>query len=264
MKIDIKDNKVKLAISCIVFGIILMLFGIIYELKNDKLEQAKEAIEHVFFYLPEENYDDLNQMPDYCKISLIYGTDYLKKDALLSKENYDTIVKRNGVKAYSKENIAKSIKNILGENATMNFELNEYEDYEFLIANSCKFGNKKINTLSYNETLGYIFSIPDEEKENSKLYVKWEKPKYEGDLVILNAKALLAIENADGGYDIFADQKLNYKAGSIKGSNIKSKIKDLYYKSMDHQITLKKENGQYIWVKYEVIDNIYRGDIIYD
>lgn len=263
MKIELKNKKNFIPFICIIAGVILFVVGIFYELKNDKLGKVKDAIENVFFYLPNENYDDLNQISDYCKISLVYGTDYLKNYTLLSKDDYDTVVKKNGVKAYSKDNILKAIKNILGDNANINFDLDEDDDYSFLISDNCKFGNDKIKTLSYNESKESVFSIDDDEENTSKLYVKWEKPEYDGDLVKLTAKALLAVKNVDGGYDVFADSNLNYQAGTVSGSNVKSQIEDMYdYRSMDHVITLKKQGDNYIWIKYEVIDNIYRGEIL--
>ena len=266
MKINIKDKKILIPLICIVVGVVMFIMGIVYEMKDDKLGKVKDAIENVFFYLPEQKYEDLNAMSDYCKISLVYGTDYLKSDALLSKDDYDTVVKKkkNAVKAYSKDNMSKAIKSILGENASINYNIDEEGEFPFTVADECQNGNDKIKTLSFNESKGYIFSIDDDEKSNDKLFVRWDKPIYDGDTVTLRAKALLAVLNGDGDYDIYADSNLEYKADTVSKSKLESKIKELYdYKSMDHIITLKKQGNDYIWTKYEVIDNVYHGEAIY-
>lgn len=259
---NLKEKKILIPVLCIILGIIIFIFGIFYETKNDKLGKVKDAIQNVFFYLPEDIYVDLNEMSDYCKISLIYGTDYIKKDVLLSESDYDTVVKKNGVEAYTKENISSSLKSILGESADINFDLNEDGEYAFLEPDECQNGNNKMQTLSYNESKGYIFSVNDKSGKTNKLYVKWDNPEYNGDYVTLRAKAFLAVKNDDGSYNIYADNNLNYLAGTASGSNIKAKIKELYdYKSLDHIITLKKEGNDYIWIKYEVVNNIYSNNI---
>lgn len=257
-----KIDKKKIALFLIILGIILCIYGVFNNKKKDNITKIEEALEHVFFYLPESSYDNLNEMSDYCKISLIYGTDYLKKDALLSKDNYDTIVKKNGIKGYKISNVLKSIKSILGEDATINFSANEDGDYEFLFEDKCKYGNKSLKTLSYNESLEYIYSIDDDQYvNNSKLFVKWDKPVIDGDIVVLTAQALLGIKNSDGGYDIFIDSNLN-QIDSISG-NINYNILKLYDKSYIYKFTLKKVNDNYNWIKYEVVNNL-EDDVIYD
>ena len=258
---NFKDKKLLTGFILVILGFIIVIIGLMNSNKNNKLGKTKSAIENVFFYLPDTEYNDLSEIPDYCKISLVYGTEYVKKDALLSRDDYDTIVKKNGVYAYKLDTILKGIQDILGDNVTINFEKNNDNEYDLLYSNDCRYGNSKLNTLSYNENYGYLFSMEDNEEDNSKLYVKWMEPVYNDDTVILKAKALLAIKNASGGYDVFADKDLSYKAGSV---DTKNKIEDLYYKSLDYKFTLKDINDKYIWTKYEVIDNIYNEDVIYD
>lgn len=261
----LNNRKVLIGIFLIVLGIILFIVGICSDKKKDKIEQMKEAIEHVFFYLPNTKYDDLNQMSDYCKISMVYNTDYLKKDVYLSKDNYDTVVKSsiNSVKGYKTSNVLNSVKSILGENATINFDINEDDDYDFLLTDKCRFGNKRLQTLSYNESGKYIYSIDDDSNNNDlKLYVKWDKPEYDGDTVRLTAYALLSIKNSDGNYDIYIDNNLSKKVDTINGS-VSYKILKLYDRSYTYRFTLKKINDNYIWTNFEV-DNIIEDTIIYD
>lgn len=261
----LKTKNVKFGLLLIIIGVLLCIFGVISNHKKDKIEQIEEAIEHVFFYLPKSEYDDLNEMSDYCKISLVYGTDYLKNDVYLSKDDYDTIVnsKKNSVKGYKLSNVLKSVKAILGDNATINFDVNEYEQYQFLLQDNCKFGNNSLETLSYNQFSKYIYSIDDEEKNNDiKLYVKWEKPEFNENEVILTAYALLSIKNSEGHYDIYLDGNLSYKLDVIDG-NVSYKIGKLYDKSNKYIFTLKKENDKYIWSSYKVI-NAIDDTVIYD
>lgn len=258
---NFKDKKILIGFILVILGFTIVIIVLMNSNKNNKLGKAKNAIENVFFYLPESNYTNLSEIPDYCKISLVYGTDYVKKDALLSSDDYDTIVKRNGVDAYKLDTILNGIQDILGDNVTINFLKNEDNEYDLLYSNDCRYGNSKLNILSYNENYGYLFSMDNDEEDNSKLYVKWMEPEYKDDIVILKAKALLAIKNASGGYDVFADKDLTYKTGSVDS---KDKIEDLYYMSLDYRFTLKDVNDKYIWTKYEIIDNIYNEDAIYD
>lgn len=265
MKIIFKNNKKIFGVFCIVIGFILLIIGLRYTEKKDKITQIEESIEHIFFYLPNEEYSNLNEISDYCKISLVYGTNYLKEDAYLSSDNYNTIVKRkkNSVKGYKISNVLKAVQEVLGKNATINFEKNEDDDYEFLIQDSCKFGNKKLQTLNYNESSKYIYSLEDENIENNtKLHIKWDKPIIEDDNVILTAKALLSIKNNNGGYDIYRDKNLSYKIKSINNNNEYNILK-LYDESNTYKFVLKKENDNYIWIKYEVINNI-EDEVIYD
>ena len=257
---NFKDKRL-MGFILVILGFTVVIIGLVSSQDNNKLGKAKSAIENIFFYLPDTEYTNLNEIPDYCKISLVYGTDYVKNDALLSSDDFDTIVKKNGVYAYKLDTILKGVQDILGDNVSINFEKNNDNEYDLLYSNDCIYGNSKLNNLSYNENHGYFFSMDREEEDNSTLYVKWMEPEYKDDLVILKAKALLAIKNASGGYDVFANKDLTYKAGEV---NNKSEIKDLYYMSLDYKFTLKNINDKYIWTKYEVIDNIYKEDVIYD
>lgn len=257
---NFKDKK-WIGFILVILGFTVVIIGLISSQDNNKLGKAKSAIENVFFYLPNDQYTNLSEIPDYCKISLVYGTDYIKKDALLSSDDYDTIVKKNGVPAYKFDTIINGIQDILGDNVTINFEKNENNEYDLLYSNDCRYGNSKLNNLSYNENHEYFFTMDREEEDNSTLYVKWMEPEYKDDLVILKAKALLAIKNASGGYVVYADKDLTYEVGKVSS---KSEIKDLYYKSMDYKFTLKDINDRYVWTKYEVVDNNYSREVIYD
>ena len=266
MKSLIKNKKILIGCIFIIIGILICIFNLFIRQDKDEITKIKEAIEHVFFYLPDNEYDNLNNMSDYCKISMVYDTDYLKNDVYLSKNDYDKTVKSsyNSVKAYKTSNVLNSIKKILGESATINFNLNDDNDYDFLLEDNCKYGNKKLQILSYNESKKYLYSINDESSNdnNSKLYVKWDEPVYDGDTVTLKAYALLAIKNSEGNYDIYLDNDLSYKIDTIS-SNISYKIAKLYDRSFTYEFILKKENNNYIWTNYKII-NIDEDTEIFD
>lgn len=265
VKINLKDKKLIIALVFIVAGIVLIFSVFLFSKKESKLTKMEKALENVFFYLPEKEYSDLNNISDYCKISMVFDTSLVKNGVYLSKNDYNTIVKNKskGVKAYRREDIISSLKGVIGNNVSIDFSQNEYGDYEFLIPDSCGYGNKSIQLLSYNESSGYIFSVEDISKNknaDSKLYVKWEKPEIDGDYTILTAKALFAVKNDIGKYDVFADNEMRYLIKTLSSSNLKSQIKNLYNMSMVYKITLKETNDGYQWVKYEVIDNIYENE----
>lgn len=258
------DKKNLIAFALVFLGVILLLFSLFYKEKENKLDNTLDAIENIFFFLPNDKYDNLNDISDYCKISLIYGSKFLKSDKLINKDNYDADGKLGSLKAYSKDNVLKSLKKLLGDDASINFDLNDDSDYDFLMEDGCRYANNDIKALSYNETDGYIFSVDRDEDDNIELFVKWGEPNIENDQVIIHASALVAVKNGDDNYDIFADKDLKHLAGTTSKFNLTSEVEKLYYKSMDYVFTLKIVDGNYIWTNYEVIDRLYDEGFILD
>lgn len=262
----LKNKKIIISLVVIIVLIISMLF--IFK-KDDKLKNVQDSLENIFFFLPETKYDNLNDLPDYCKVSLVYGTKYLKDEKYLSKDDYNTEGKKKAlktVKAYSKESILDGVKLLLGENATINFEKNEEGDYTFTQENGCGYNNDSIDLLSYNEIRKLVYSYDTGENNTIDLYVKWEKPEIDGDIVKLSAKALLPIDNGDGNYIVYADKDMSLVAGRIeKGKNLEKEIEKLYDTgSRIYNFTLKKHGNNYIWIGYEVLDYMYNNEIFID
>lgn len=257
----------KILIGIISFVSILVLILIIFLIinifkKKDKLTEIKQSIENVFFYLPNNKYDNLNDIPDYCKVSLVFGQDYMKPDTYLNIDDYDTEEKKknaHNVAAYKKDTILNNVKSLLGNDASINFDMDSDMDYPFLVENGCGYNNKNIATLSYNEDKEYIYSLKEDKDQTYKLYVKWEDSIKDGDNVTLQAKALLAKKNDDGSYNIYADYEGRYLAGTVSSDkNIEDEVKKLFdLKSRVYIFNLKKNKGGYTWVSYEISDGIY-------
>ena len=241
----------------IIFIMILLRFG----KKNDGLKVAMDAIENIFFFLPETKYDNLNEIPDYCKISLVYGTKYLNDEKYISEDDYYTVVKKQdkkAVKAYNKDSILNAIKSILGDDANINFSADENDEYLFLVENGCGYNNKNINSLGYSEIGDYIYSYDNDEAIESNLYIKWEKPVIDGDIVNLSAKALLPIENQDGSYTVYTNGERFAVVGTVeKGKKLKDELRKMCDEvDVKYNFTLQKNGSNYMWIKYEVIDNL--------
>ena len=257
----LKNKKILL---CIIIFILVVITCISIVLLKDKkksnqLENIEKSIENILFYLPDSKYDNMNNIPDYCKLNLVYGTDYLKSDLYISSDDYDTIVDgktNNSISAYSNNALLSAIKNVLGDDATINFESNDDGDYEFIEENGCGNNNKKIGSISYNSEKEFIYS--KESKEIQKLYVKWDDPVVDGDYVNLTAYALLPLINEDGSYTVYANSSQTYVAGNISsGKDIDKEISDMYDRSLKYNIKLKKNGNKYTWVNYEVVDDVY-------
>lgn len=266
MKKVFEKKYIIISLLCIIFGIILLVCAFVFDTKEDKFDNTLDAIENVFFFLPNDKYVNMNDMSDYCKVSLIYGSKLLKSDIVLDKKNYDVDIKNGVLKAYSKDNVIKSLKNILGDNASINFDVDEDGEYSFLYEDGCKLANKSIKTLSYSQSSESLFSIDDEidNKNNIKLFVKWGEPETNDDEIVIHAQALVAVKNGEGKYDIYADRELSHLAGTVNKGDLKYVVKEFYYKSLDYIFNFKLVNGNYIWTNFEVIDRLYNDDFIVD
>ena len=249
---------------------VILLIMIKGENKRDKLKEMKDSIENIFFYLPEKEYSNMNDMPEYCKISLVFGQEYMKPNTYLSSDDYDTEVKKgqnNSIKAYSKDNITNTIKSLLGNDATLNIELDEEGDYPSLVENGCGYNNKNISILSYNDIKEYIYSINDREEENNYvLHVKWTKEEKKDNEVILEANALLTSKNEDGSYDVYADYEGKYRVETIEAAkDLEKELEDLYdLWSNIYTFTLEKVKDGYVWKSYKMDDYKYNAPKIVD
>ena len=269
----LKNKKVMIGTISSICGIALISLIIIFAnkscTKRDKLKEIQQSIENIFFYLPNNEYDNLNDIPDYCKVSLVFGQSYMKADTYLDISDYDTEVKKEtdkSVKAFKKDTILKNVKNLLGKETTINFDMDEDMDYQFLEENGCGFNNKYISTLSYNEEKEYIYSLKEEKEKSYELYVEWDNPVEDNNQVTLTAKALITRKNDDGSYDVYADPENKYLAGTIKNDeDFKSEMDNLIkLKSRKYIFTLKKEKGNYIWTNYKISDYLYNAKKIVD
>ena len=261
----LKNKKVLIGIISLVSIIVLILIVLLIinaNKKKDKLAEMKQSIENIFFYLPKNKYDNLNDIPDYCKVSLVFGQDYMKADAYLNDDDYITEEKKkndHNVIAYKKDTILNNVKSLLGNDVSINFDIDSDMDYPFLVENGCGYNNKNITTLSYNEDKEYIYSLKEDKDETYKLYVKWADESIDGDDVTLQAKALLTKKNEDGSYNVYADYTGKYLAGTVSSDkNIKDEINKLFdLKSRVYIFKLKKNKDAYTWVSYEISDGIY-------
>ena len=268
------NKKKNIIIICSITGtvilvsVILLIINIVGN-KRNKLQEMKDSIENIFFYLPEKEYDNMNEIPDYCKISFVFGQDYLKKDSYLNIESYNTEEKKlndNNVPAYKKDNILKNVKVLLGDDATINFDMDSDMNYQFLVENGCGYNNKYITALSYNEEKEYIYSLKEEKENLYELHVKWDKEERKGNEVILEAKALLTKKNEDGSYDVYADPKNIYRVYTVEaGKNLEEELNELYeiYSNI-FSFTLEKQKNNYIWKKFKLDDSKYNQEIIID
>ena len=231
---NIFKNKIFIII---ISGCALLIVLVVFLLnlggkKEDKLEKVKQSIENVFFYLPDYKYEDVNGIPDYCKVSLVYGTSYIEKYKIVSKEDTTKEVKKEDkttTRAYSTEEIENALKKIIGSSATLNYDKDAEGDYVFTIENGCGYNNKNINVLSYDEENKYVTSLDKKNDNVSKVYTKWEEQEKDGNKIVYNVYALEATEKEDGSYDIYADKDHNYYVKNIKNSkNIEKEIESLF------------------------------------
>lgn len=245
----------KIIISCLVIIIIILFIFIGIKLlskRKNNVDQLKKTIENVFYYLPDDNYTNMNDISDYCKIALLYNSDYLKSDYTL----YDN--DGNKIKGYTRNNILTSLKSIIGSDAYIDFNKNKSLDYSFLNQDSCVFANDFIANISYDENKKIIYSVKKEEQVR-KLYIKWIDQNSE---TKLKAKALMAVKT-DLGYMLYVDYNMQYLIGEYK--NIQELEKDLeknYLKSYDYEFEIAKNGDEYIWKSYKRVGN--QENIIYD
>lgn len=245
-----KNLKNKLLISSLVIVILLIIILTIFILEkksDDKISitDIKDSVTNIFYYLPEDKYEDMNNISDYCKISLIYDTDYLKNDTKINLEG-------KSKKAYSKANVLDSLKKILGSSASINFKSDESGDYSFLQQDNCYLSNPIVTNLSYDSNKNAIYNL-DYEDINKELYVKWSDEIINGDTLILSAQAFVIVKASDQ-YQVYVDYQMSDSLGTYQSlEKAKEAIEENIYRSYDYKFIFEKENENYIWKSYERI-----------
>lgn len=267
---NIKMNKKIVSVAAVTA--IIFLIGVVVinrygnSVENKKINALKKNIENVFFYLPEDEYSDLNLMPDYCKLSMVYGTKALKNTKYVSSKDLTTIVNKkskDSLVSYSTNDIDSAVKSVIGSNASINYKENKNGDYNFIIENGCGNNNSSIGILGYNSDKKIIYKIMDKKSSESKLHIKWIRKINNGSNIELIAYALESVKNIDGSYTVYADSEHRYVVAIInKKDNYDKKIDELLYsKSRTYKFIIKKNFGKYTWNSYTIVDNLYDPDV---
>lgn len=245
-------NK-KLYIVLIIVLLIALIVSIIFfksNLKKNDYSNIKQSMEKVFFYLPEDEYKSMNKMSDYCKLVFLYSTKYMK----------------NRDKEYNKIELMNALKKTIGDKASLNFNINEMDTYDFLVQDECVYGDIELSNISYDSSKKLIFI--DNNSKNNKLnnnYIieaVWNDPIKNGNIIKLSAKALL-IEKADNSYNIFSDMDKTELVGEAKTLNEAKKIakKSMIY-SADYIFELERKDNNIIWKSFK--RNKAMSDLIVD
>lgn len=247
-------KHLKLIIIVISTIIILLIVSLMFlNKKNDKIK-IEDTLSHIFYYLEKDEYKNMNEISDFCKLALVYNTDYLKSDTSV----YDGDNKK--VKAYTTANLLLAVKKILGNDATISFKTNDEGNYDFVEPNNCQFGNIESSNLTFDNNNVVIYPYK-KSKSNHNLMIKWQK-KISGQYLELSAKALMIVKS-DDSYDLYIDSNMEHKIGTYKSLNEAQKAAaDNYDQSYDYKMKLKYENNNYTWLSYERIKT--SEEVIYD
>lgn len=245
MKKFLKNKMLISAVLIVILILIILAIFIIRKKSDDKIsvDDIKDSLANVFYYLPEDKYEDMNNISDYCKVALIYDTDYLKSDTKikLDGKNKD---------AYSKANVLDSIKSILGESASINFKSDESGDYSFLQQDNCYLGNPIVTNLSYDSNKNAVYNL-DYEDINKELYIKWADEIVNGDTLTLSAQAFVIVK-ANNQYQVYVDYQMSDSLGIYESlEKAKEAIEEKIYRSYDYKFIFEKENENYIWKSFE-------------
>ena len=242
-----KNKSIKYILISTIILIILIIFIICIVLLNnhkDKYSNIKKTVSNTFFYLSFDEYDDMNNISDNCKISLLFDMDGFKKDKIVQN-----------VKGYSKGNILNSVKKILGKSASINFSTNELTFVFPDIYN--EFHNVNPTMLSYNSTEQVMYRNNTE--NNRIIMVNWNKVEANGSIINMSAEALMIVKN-EKDYSLFIDKDMNYKIGDYKTLNeAKEAALNNYFRSYKYEFTFNYENGNYVWKKFK--RNIQPSDV---
>lgn len=250
MKDIINKLNNKKVIIVFVFSIIclLLIFMIIKISKKEnnasQYSKLENALSNVFYFLDKDEYNNMNEISDFCKLALIYDTDYLISDNSIYNDN------GRKIDGFSKNNIKLSIKNILGSNANINMEASSSGDYIFLYFDSCQFGNPKAATLTYDSGRELVYSNSIN-NSNRKVYVNWVSERLIGKELVLKAQALMAVQS-DSGYDLYIDKNMEYVVGHYKDlKQVERDLKNKYSLSYNYEFSLNKNNNSFIWNKFK-------------
>ena len=232
-----KNKNIKYIVISTIILIILTFLIILINNRKDKYSNIKKTISNTFFYLSLDEYDNMNNISDNCKISLLFDMESFKKDKIIQN-----------TKGYSKSNILNSIKKVLGSNATINFSINDFNTYNFLSDDECIY-NVNPTTLSYNSTEQVLYRNNTE--NNRIIMVNWNKVEANGSIINMNAEALMIVKN-EKDYSLFIDKDMNYKIGDYKTLNeAKDAALKNYFRSYKYEFTFNYENGNYVWKKFK-------------
>ena len=225
-------KRLILSIS-IIICLVIVIFIIIISGKKDKYNNLKDSLSNTFFYL-DKSYNNLNDISDFCKISLVYDTNYLKSDYTVSDAG-------NKIKGYTISNALSSIKKILGDNITI--------DFDNLIKDDCIYNNKAIN-LTYNTKDKVLYSS-GLYKSNRTIVVDWFYEKEDGNTLELKSHALMIVKNDK--YDLYVDKNMENLIASYNTlKEAKQAARDNMFKSYEYVFKFNKENNNYIWKSFEI------------
>lgn len=238
-----KKNKFKILIFVIIILFIVLAIILNRFLRKDKYANIKSSLENVFFYLKNDYYNDMNDISDDCKIALIYNTKYLKSDYSFYNTNGKKIL------GYTNSNVLSTLSKII-PNATINFNLNINNTYDFLMGNDCIY-TSNMRILTYDNESKVFYSNNNEES-NRLLIIKWNNiDDADSSNIKLYASALMIVKDSNK-YDLYIDNNLEYLIGSYSSlKKAKSSALKNFNRSYDYIITLERKNNNYIWKSFE-------------
>ena len=246
MKIHTYKKYLIIAVPLLIIVLIILSVFLFNKKSNNEYSDIKNSIEHIFYYLDKDDYKNMNDISDFCKLALVYDSSYLSSDEKI----YDTDGK--SIDAYTKEQVMKGIKSILGKDVNFNFQPNDDGTYNFLISDKCMYGNINASNLSYDSARDTIYSNGNMES-NYYLEVKWSKESVVGNKITLNAQALMIVKS-DDGYNLFVDSDMKELLGSYKSLKEakKAALEKMNY-SYDYEFILEKEENNIIWKSFKRI-----------
>ena len=140
-----------LLIVSVIITLSFLVYMIFSNKHKDKYTSLKKTVSNTFFFLYNDKYDDMNDISDNCKMSLLFDYNGFKSDKVIINEGGKKI------HGYSKNNIATSLKKILGKDSSINFSLNNENLYNFMSDTECIY-NSKVSDLSYDSTKQILYS----------------------------------------------------------------------------------------------------------
>lgn len=229
--------KNKGLVISIIIAVILLMVLLVVSVPRDKSNNysaIKNSLSNVFYYL-DNSYSNMNDISDYCKVALIYDTNYIDYDYF----NYDSF--NNKISGYTKNNVVSSLKKILGNDITI--------DLDNLSKDKCMYNNSVIN-LTYNTRDKALYTY-GAEKSNRTIVVNWNKEEENNSTLELNAQALMIVKNDK--YDLYIDSNMEYLIGSYNSlEEAKKSAKDNMNRSYKYIFELEKNKKNYIWKSFKI------------
>ena len=232
-----------LLIVSVIITLSFLVYMVFSNKHKDKYTSLKKTVSNTFFFLYNDKYENMDDISDNCKMSLLFDYNGFKSDKVIINEGGKKI------HGYSKNNIATSLKKILGKDSSINFSLNNENLYNFMSDTECIY-NSKVSDLSYDSTKQILYS-DGKEHHNKTIVINWDSEYSNGDIIELKASALMIVEN-ENDYTLYVDKDMNYPIGNY---NTLKEAKDAalnnYFKSYKYEFKFYKENDNYIWKKFE-------------